>query len=451
MPSIDLPARVAARWRQLPPPAGRIRVGLSGGLDSTVLLHLLAGLRERLGFTLAATHVHHGLISGAYAWADDCAALCARLDVPFTACDVTVDRDHPGGLEAAARLARRAALLDGDDDWLALAHHRDDQAETVLFRAIRGAGVRGIGGMRMVVPGRGTAGLWRPLLDVPRSALRAYASTQGLGWIDDPSNADNGFSRNFLRNEIFPALGVRFPGAAAGLARLGRHCAEAADLLDALADADLVMLARPASPRLDRQGALALSSARLRNLLRRLLDTAGEAMPDEDRLLEIERQFRSPTAPAGLRLPLVGTAICIYRDEWWLESARWAPAPVGVEWCGEASLAWAGGQVDWRPAMGQGVSAAALAGRPCWLRPRAGGERLRSHPARPSRSLKNLLQEAGVPPWLRDALPLLWVGDELAWIAGVGVAAPFACAPGEAGWVPVWSRWPGATVANRRV
>lgn len=443
MPSTDLPTRVAASWQRLPAPAGRIRVGLSGGLDSTVLLHLLAGLREQFHFDLSATHVRHGLVPGSAAWGDVCRALCERLDVPFAVRDVTVDRVHPGGLEAAARDARRAVLLEGGADWLALAHHRDDQAETVLFRALRGAGVRGAGGMRPILAGYGQPGLWRPLLDVPRSALRAYAAAQGLDWIEDPSNADSHFSRNFLRNDILPAVSARFPGAAAGLARLGRLAAEASDLLDELADDDLAALAVSGSTRYRRSGALGLTSPRLRNLLRRVLAMAGEAMPDEDRLHELERQFRADAAPSGLRLPVGASALCIYRDEWWLEALADTPVPDAIAWAGEATLDWAGCEVRFQPAMGEGLSAAMLAGMPCVLRRRVGGERMRLHPAGPSRSLKNLLQEAGVPGWLREGLPLLWVGDQLAWIAGVGVAAQFECPAGEKGWLPVWSRWPG--------
>jgi tRNA(Ile)-lysidine synthase len=443
LPSTDLSARVAASWQRLPAPAGRIRVGLSGGLDSTVLLHLLAGLREQFHFDLTATHVSHGLVPGSAAWGDVCRGLCERLDVPFAVRDVTVDRAHPGGLEAAARDARRAVLLEGGADWLALAHHRDDQAETVLFRALRGAGVRGAAGMRAIVPGGGKPGLWRPLLEVPRSALMAHATAHDLGWIDDPSNADSHFSRNFLRNEVLPAVSARFPGAAAGLARLGRLAAEASDLLDALADADLAALVTPGSTRYRRSSALGLSSPRLRNLLRRALAAAGEAMPDEDALCEVERQFRADAAPAGLRLPVGASALCIYRDEWWLEAIACSPAPDAVGWSGEPTVDWAGGEVCFQPATGQGLSAALQAGQPCALRRRTGGERMRLNPAGPSRSLKNLLQEAGVPGWLRDGLPLFWVGERLAWIAGVGVAAEFVCPPGEKGWLPVWSRWPG--------
>ena len=439
MLSTDLAALVADNWRQLASPTRQVRVGLSGGLDSTVLLFLLAGLRDSLGLTLTAAHVRHGLVPGAEAWADVCGRLCAALDVPFIVCDVQVDRRHPGGLEAAAREVRRAALLGLGDALLALAQHRDDQAETVLFRAIRGAGVRGAAGMPAFGPATGSAGVWRPLLEVPRRDLLAYARAHGLSWIEDPSNADSRFSRNFLRNEVLPLLEQRFPGASSGLARMGRLCGEASGLLDELASLDLEALTLAGSFRFRRAPALALSSARLRNLLRFLLDRAGESMPDEGRLREIERQFREPGVVEGGQILVGETAICVYRESWWLEAAGFACSPVSRVWAGDRSVEWAGGAVSLSPGLGQGIAAGLLRGHSLELRARSGGERMRLHAGAPSRSLKNLLQEAGIPPWQRENLPLLWIGGELAWIAGVGIAAAFRCPPDEPGLIPAWS------------
>jgi tRNA(Ile)-lysidine synthase len=437
--STDLTALVASKWQQIPPPTRHVRVGLSGGLDSTVLLHLLAGLRHSLGLSLTAAHVRHGLVPGAEAWADVCGRLCAALDVPFAVCDVHVDRRHPGGLEAAAREVRRAALAGLGDGLLALAHHRDDQAETVLFRAIRGAGVRGAGGMPAFSPGAGMDGIWRPLLGVPRRDLLAYAREHALSWVEDPSNADCSFSRNFLRNEVLPLVEERFPGAASGLARMGRLCGEASGLLEELAGLDLAAMTLAGSSRLRRAPALSLSSARLRNLLRSLLEKAGETMPDEDRLREIERQFRESGAAEGTQMHVGKTAICIYRDSWWLEAASFASCPASQVWAGDCSVNWAGGVVSLNPDVGQGIAAGALRGHLLELRARSGGERMRLHAGAPSRSLKNLLQEAAIPPWRRASLPLLWIGGELAWIAGVGVADAFRCPPEEPGLIPAWS------------
>lgn len=375
-------------------------------------------------------------MAGSAAWADVCQRLCDGLEVPLTVRDVTVDRDHPAGLEAAAREVRRAALSVPGADWLALAHHRDDQAETVLFRAIRGAGVRGAAGMREVVAG--APGLWRPLIDVPRRDLLQWAEAHGLVWIEDPSNADAGFSRNFLRHAVLPVIAERFPGASASLARLGRLSGEAADLLDEMALADGVALARAEAGCFDLPGAWTLSSARLRNLLRHRLALAGEAMPDEDRLRDLERQFRSGSAAAGLRLVIGGVALCTYRDRWWLESAELLRAPDRLVWQAEPQRPWAGGEVEFTSAVGVGLDARQLAGAHCELRRRVGGERLRLGAGRPARTLKNLLQEAAVPPWRRADLPLLWLGDRLAWVANLGVAAEFACPPGQAGVLPCW-------------
>lgn len=416
----------------------RLRVGLSGGLDSTVLLHVLAALREQLGFELSAVHINHGLISGSAAWAAPCRQLCDGLGVPLLVREVVVRRDHPGGIEAAAREARHAALQeDADGALLVLAHHRDDQAETVLFRALRGAGVRGAGGMHVLDARRA---IWRPLLDVPRRDLKAYAEEHALVWVEDPSNQDLRFSRNFLRLEVLPRIEARQIGASAGLARNGRLCAEAAALLDELADLDLASMGSTEARRFSRAAAVSLTPPRLRNALRRALDRAGALMPDEDRLCEAERQLRLDTVAAGWRLVLGTHALCVYRDDWWIELADLPSIPAAVPWDGRMPvLPWARGLVRFDPAVGQGLLAAAVMGACCEVRGRMGGERLRLRPDGPGRSLKNLLQEAAVPAWYRPLLPMLWVDGRLAWVAGVGIAAEFLCPSGEPGVVPGWS------------
>ncbi|KAB2966823.1 tRNA lysidine(34) synthetase TilS [Zoogloea sp.] len=439
MPSTELRATVAEQWRRLPGPFPRLRVGFSGGLDSTVLLHVLAGLREELGFVLSATHVSHGLVAGAEVWGEHCRAVCAGLHVPFEALGVQVDRRHPGGLEAAARDARRRALSpSGDDALVVLAQHRNDQAETVLFRLLRGAGVKGAAGMRSFAPGGEGGAVWRPLLDVPRAALLAYAQGHGLGWIEDPSNEDEAFSRNFLRLRVLPLIATRFPSATASLARSGRLFDEGAGLLDELADMDLARL-RLADGRYGVEPARALSGSRLRNVLRRLLALAGETLPDEERLCELERQFRLPSAMEGWRGELGGVAVCVYRAAWWVERRRTGDAPEACLWTGQASLSWCGASLQFLATRGEGLAAARLLAGRCELRRRGGGERMALQPGGSSRSLKNLFQEAGVPPWLRAGLPLLWVDGQLAWAAGVGVAAAFRCPPGEAGILPQWT------------
>lgn len=439
MPSTELHATVAAQWRRLPGPFPRLRVGFSGGLDSTVLLHVLAGLRKELGFVLSAAHVSHGLVAGSEAWGEHCRAFCGGLEVAFEQLDVQVDRRHPGGLEAAARDARRQALSPpGDDALLVLAQHRNDQAETVLFRLLRGAGVKGGAGMRPFASRGEGAAVWRPLLEVPRATLQAYALSHGLDWVEDPSNADDTFSRNFLRLRALPLLETRFPAAVASLARSARLLDEGAALLDDLADLDLAAM-RLADGRYGVAPAWALSVPRLRNVLRRVLAMAGEALPDEERLGELERQFRLPSAQEGWRGELAGVALCVYRAAWWIERRGFDEAPRACLWTGQAELDWQGASLRFLAARGEGLAAARLTAGACELRRRSGGERMVLQPGGPSRSLKNLFQEAGVPPWQRPGLPLLWVDGQLAWVAGVGVAAAFRCPPGEAGVLPWWT------------
>ncbi len=279
---------------------GRLCVGFSGGLDSTVLLHILAGLRARLGFELTALHVHHGLLPEADAWADHCAALCADWAVPLSVERVAVVASDKG-VEAAARDARRRAFAVQSADAILLAQHRDDQAETLLFRLLRGAGTRGLAAMRPVTPSANGPELWRPLLDTPRADILAYAKAHALRWIDDPSNDDPAYARNFLRLTVLPALATRFPAVNAILARTAGQMAEDATLLDELAALD-------AEGAYDAEGGLscarlaALSPARARNLLRGWLAHAGIHI-DRARLDDLLKQaLAAPDAHPEIRI-----------------------------------------------------------------------------------------------------------------------------------------------------
>ena len=281
-------------------PADRLCVGLSGGLDSVVLLHLLAthGLGERL----TALHVHHGLSSRADAWADFCSDLCVRLGVPLDIERVVVPRGSGLGLEAAARNARYAAFARCGADCLLLAHHQGDQAETVLFNLLRGAGVAGAAGIP-VERRQGEVRLLRPLLAIPRPTIEGYAAEAGLAWVEDESNDDVGFSRNFLRHKVVPLLKSRFPAALDRLAAAADHFAEADRLLAELAANDWAAAAFQDTLPLPtlRQ----LSHPRLKNLLRHRLRQLAWSQPVASRLDEFARQLleAGPGRRPQLRLP----------------------------------------------------------------------------------------------------------------------------------------------------
>lgn len=254
-------------------------------MDSVALLHGLAGLQKD---GLSALHIHHGISPNADRWAIFCENYARQLGVPFTCTHVVVDCDSADGLEAAARRARHAALAQTGADWIILAHHRDDQAETLLFNLLRGAGMAGAAAMR-----ERNGRLLRPFLSVGRDDVERYAVAHRLDWIEDESNADTRHSRNFLRHRVLAPLIQRFPAAAKNLAGAAARFAEAQDLLDDLARADLGSVADFPIPVAALQS---LDEPRARNVLRYLLNERGVQIPSEARLREGLRQMLSAAA-----------------------------------------------------------------------------------------------------------------------------------------------------------
>jgi tRNA(Ile)-lysidine synthase len=415
----------------------RLCCALSGGVDSVVLLQLLHELRPRLGFELAAAHVHHGLSPRADDWLAFCATLSARLGLAFLPFHVEVARDDPAGLEAAARRARHAALDGVGCDWLAFGHHQDDQAETLLFRLLRGTGVHGAAAMRAFERGsEGRPGRLRPLLGVRRAAVEAWARARGLQWVEDESNADCRFARNDIRHRLLPVAEKGFPAAVPALARAAEHFREADELLDALAGMDQ---AACGGVGMAREALLALGDARAANLLRWQARRLGGRAPSRARLHEALRQLRETHGQRALHVSLGDLACCGYRGKVWLEPVVAAEADLPQRWRGEARLEWGQGAVHFVPSVGRGLSRTGLEGAAVvQLVPRSPGLRLRADARRPSRSFKNLCQEAGIPAWLRDRLPVLEIDGEVAWIGAIGVAASFACEPGAPGIEPQW-------------
>ncbi len=422
-----------------PTSGSRLCIALSGGRDSVVLLHALSRLVASGSFpvTLSAVHVHHGISPNAEAWTEFCAGFCRHCAVPLNIVRVDVPRDSGEGLEAAARRMRHAVFADCDADWLALAHHRDDQAETVLLKLLRGAGIAGAAGMLAERPQPRGPSLIRPLLDVPRSAIEDYAVEHDLRWIEDESNDDLHYRRNFLRRDVLPRLEEKFPGAQKSLARAAGHFAEGAALLDDLAAIDHAALISPAG-RLGLSGFNALSPARARNLLRFEWIAAGYRAPDARWIDEALKQLASTDALSETCLATSDGELHVYRGELHIVGHCRRPPDEPLSWAGEPELPWAGGRVRFVPVMGSGIRRALLDAGDVSLRSRQGGERLKPDARRPRRSLRKLLQEEGIPPWERTRLPFLWVGGRLAWVGRLGVDTAFACTPGEEGIMPFW-------------
>jgi tRNA(Ile)-lysidine synthase len=438
--SSELPERVAAALAAAISPGAHLVLGFSGGVDSTALLSILAELATGLRFSLGAVHVNHGISPNAHRWAAFCAAQCSHLGIPLEVEAVDIATYRRLGLEGAARRARYDVFSRVGADFVVLAQHRDDQAETLLLRLLRGAGSRGLAAMS---PSRPLAGgrmrLLRPLLDVPRIEIEAYARSRGLAWIEDESNADTVRRRNFLRHEVLPSLEKQFPAARAAMARAAANLGEAQDLLDALAQIDLDACGN--GDAIDVPALQRLGEARAKNALRYWCDAHAIEPLSAARLHELLRQLKESRVDARTGLAAGKWRFLRYRDRLHLQPAEPAlQRDLNEEWNGEniLPLLALGGVLKFKPEEGRGLSVEKLRSERVTVRLRQGGERLRLDARRPRRTLKNLFQERGVPPWLRERLPLVYCGESLASVPGIGDACEFRAERGEAGLIVTW-------------
>lgn len=399
-----------APWRNAP----AWRVALSGGLDSTVLLHLLVQIASREALPpVSAVHVHHGLQAVGDAWPEHCQHFCDSLGVPMRV--VRVQVDDGASLERAAREARYTAFAEalGEGECLMTGQHRDDQAETVLFRLFRGAGVRGLSGMAATRP-LGAGVLLRPLLGVKRTELERYARRHGLNWVEDPSNACDEHDRNYLRHRVLPDIVQRWPSAVETITRSAENLAEADGLLGELAQNDLICAGARNEyigmqlPSLAIAALAELSEPRQRNALRHWLAPLAR-LPDSAhwagwRDLRDAREDAEPIwrlADGELRRA--------HGRLWWLASPWLGFVPANQAWRDPS-------QPLSLPDNGSLRFEGEPPGGPLEIRYRQGGE-LMTLVGRGSRDLKRLLNEAAIPAFLRGRLPLLWRADELLGVA----------------------------------
>ena len=382
-----------------------------------------------------------GSIRTSTAWRAHCDATAAQLGVAFTAVAVQVDASSGEGLEAAARRARYDALrgLLRPEEVLVTAHHADDQLETVLLALMRGAGLAGMSGTA-ARQSFGPGCLVRPLLAFARADLETWARREGLGWIEDPSNANTDLDRNFIRARVAPALAERWPAAARSAARSSRHLGEAAEALEALAQADLEGLI--VGEQLDVAGLLALDPARRRNALRHWIRRRGARSPSTRKLAAIEQDLLTAGPD---RTPLVDwddVRLRRYRGRLYLDRrpAEHQAGGGSILWDARAPLELPAGlgRLELRQDPAGGISALLLA-QTLVVRFRGGGETIRPLGDVHQRSLKKMLQAAGVPPWRRSRLPLIYSDDRLVAVGDLWIAGEFAASGGDAVRI-VWER-----------
>ena len=421
--------------------ARKFLIGLSGGLDSVVLLHAMVRLREHCGgaFQLRALHINHQLQDQAPSWEQHCQRQCAVLGVEFISSRVEISGST--GIENAARQARyhefEAELLPEEE--LLLAHHRDDQMETLLLRLIRGSGSRGLSGIpRSRVLGANR--LLRPLLDIDREELQNYAESEQLTWIEDHSNKDEGFDRNYCRHSLLPLIEARWPEYRQSWSKSAVLASESEGLLQELAAIDLVQIATESKSIVSREKLLALAEPRRRNVLRHWLANLGAKELGWNQLQQLSKEVL-PGASAQF-IAEDFQVFCFRESVYVLDSAELERDLESIELAARRGLPVAGevmlpgnGRLQIRAKQGEGICADKLSNLS--IRYRRGGETCRLA-GRPSKTLKKILSESEVPPWLRSRIPLLYDGEELSYIPGVGVSEELAAKGAQPGCIIEW-------------
>ena len=410
-------------------------VAYSGGCDSHVLLHALAQLQQRQDFELKAIYVNHGLSPNAVNWGDHCRRTSTELDVAFVELKVDARPQDGESPEAAARNARYQAITETlqAGEYLCTAHHQDDQAETLLLQLLRGAGPKGLAGMPQAsVLGKATQ--LRPLLGFSQAQLQAYAEQHDLSWIEDESNSDTGFNRNYLRHEVMPLLRQRWPSADATIARSASNCAEAAELIEVLAEQDYQLVKAEASTELSISKLLEFEKARLKNVLRYWIRLAGLPLPSDKKLQHI---ISDVLAAAEDKTPLVHWPGAEVRRF----NGRLYVMPPLPEFDVSQVIPWhdltqalalpSGGWLSCETTdQQQAIGLEVLESGQVTVRFRQGGEVCQPAGSAHHKSLKQLFQESDIPPWQRQRVPLVYIGEYLAAVAGLCIGEEVSCKEG---------------------
>ncbi|QHB33679.1 tRNA lysidine(34) synthetase TilS [Yersinia canariae] len=429
-----------------------VLVGFSGGLDSSVLLHLLVCLRDQLipDLMIRAIHIHHGLNPLADSWVKHCQQQCRQWKIPLEVVRVSIDTRH-AGIEAAARTARYEAFTShlAANEVLLTAQHLDDQCETFLLALKRGSGPAGLSAMAAKMPFAHSQ-LWRPLLTFSREILENYARTQHLQWIEDDSNQDDRFDRNFLRLRVLPLLNQRWPHFAQATARSASLCAEQEQLLDELLAENLQQLQNTEGA-LSVEGLLLASEVKRAAILRRWLAERGASMPSQSQLQRLWLEVAMARQDAEPQLMVGAHQVRRFRQYLYLLPAQteirishllWAkvqatsdqvaavPAPLILPaHLGVLSFATEAGQAIKVPAIGEEIS----------IRFGLQGD-IKIVGRHHSRHSKKIWQELGIPPWQRERIPLVYFGEQLIAAAGVFVTQMGQAKESEPCWHLHWAK-----------
>lgn len=421
----------------------RYLVAFSGGIDSYVLLHVVASHRHQFSdIELQAVHINHALNVNSDQWAARCQSMCEQLKVGFVGIDVDATPRTGESPEARARTVRYEAIsrLIRPGDCLLTAHHQDDQVETLLLQLMRGSGPKGLSAMPEVST-LNEGLIARPLLNVRREAIQAYAVKHQLKWIDDESNLDTRFDRNFIRHEVIPKLQQRWPSLSQTVSRSARYCAEASEILESAARKAIDKINPYGSEALPVSALQHYTRAEQKNILRYWIQLRGLNTPSSSQLDQVVEQILTAAIDATPRLTWEGSEIRRYRDELYaLAPLKDLEIDQPIQWDLTQPLELDGvGTLNIIKGVGEGVARKYVESNMLTVDFRKGGESIQPFGRKEKHALKKLFQETGVPPWIRERVPLIYIEGELAVVGGdMFISQKFHAQGGEDSYIFQW-------------
>lgn len=416
-----------------------ILMGFSGGLDSSVLIHLLSQMRAKLNFKLKAIHVHHGLSSSADDWLNFCKEKCKLLDIEFHSEKVKINEKTSLGIEGEARKLRYKAIKETQKDIVALGHHQNDQAETLMLQLLRGAGLKGLAAMPEFDSKRK---FWRPLLYIKKDTLEKYAKDKKIEYIEDESNQDINFDRNFIRKKVLPLIESRYPSSIETMSRSAINISEGHHLNELVALDDSKSVMSDDGKYLFIPDLKSLPKIRAINLIRWWLSFNNLLMPSRRNIDELYKQILLIKRDTSLNLKISDDAsIRAYNNKLFIVSLDINPSKFDLKWSGQEELYLPNKtKLQFIKIKEGGLSLSKLGVKTLRVRSRAGGEKLKPFSDQPSRSLKYLFQTADIPIWERGQIPLIFAKNQLVAVPNLAIQHKYKSIKGEEGYQINWLR-----------
>lgn len=416
-----------------------ILLGLSGGLDSSVLLHLLAKMQSKFNFKLKAIHIHHGLSSSADDWLDFCKKKCKSLDIDIHTEKVKVNKKSSLGIEGEARKLRYQAIKKKQKGIVALGHHQNDQAETFMLQLLRGSGLKGLAAIPEFDANRN---FWRPMLHINKSLLESYAKENNIKHIEDESNQDERFDRNFIRQKVLPLIESRYPATIETITRSVSNISEGHHLNELVAYDDSKSVMSDDASYLLIENLKNLSKLRAINLIRWWLSLNNLLMPSRKNIEELFRQVKNIKSDTSLNLKISDNhSIRAFGNKLFIVEINDQSSSFDLIWSGQEEIKLPNqSKLHFLKTKNGGLSLSKIGVNALRIKSREGGEKLRTFSDQPNRSLKYLFQKADIPHWERDQIPLIYANKQLVAVPNLGVQLEYQANNGEEGYQINWLR-----------